>query len=231
DYPALRQMHAASCLVADEETRPWRGVCTKTETETKTVPLETSLERSVPLDEDIIKRGSTRHFARTAISFAELSTILDHSTRGIPADFLEGAETSLLDLYLIVNDVEGLDPGSYYFSPTQKRLELLQGGSMRHEAGYLCLEQALAADASAVVFFLSDLNRALERFGNRGYRAAQLEAGIIGGKLYLTAYSLGLGASGLTFYDDDVVKFFSPHAEGKDAIFVVALGKAGRLKG
>jgi hypothetical protein len=34
-----------------------------------------------------------------------------------------------------------------------------------------------------------------------------------------------LGASGLTFYDDDVTAFFSPHASGKSAIFVVALGR------
>jgi hypothetical protein len=35
-----------------------------------------------------------------------------------------------------------------------------------------------------------------------------------------------LGTSGLTFYDDDVVTFFSPHAEGKNAVFLVALGKS-----
>ena len=68
----------------------------------------------------------------------------------------------------------------------------------------------------------------LHRFGNRGYRAVQLEAGLIGGKMYLGAYSLGLGASGLTFYDDDVTAFFSPHAAGKSAIFVVALGRTAR---
>jgi hypothetical protein len=44
-------------------------------------------------------------------------------------------------------------------------------------------------------YFLADLNRALERFGNRGYRAAQLEAGIMGGKLNLVAYAQRLGAS------------------------------------
>jgi hypothetical protein len=33
-----------------------------------------------------------------------------------------------------------------------------------------------------------------------------------------------LGATGLTFYDDDVVAFFSPHARGKSAIFLVACG-------
>jgi len=78
------------------------------------------------------------------------------------------------------------------------------------------------------VFFLVELRRILERFGNRGYRAVQLEAGALGGKLYLAAYAQQLGATGLTFYDDDVVKFFSPHAEGKTAIFLVALGKSAR---
>ena len=53
----------------------------------------------------------------------------------------------------------------------------------------------------------------------------QLEAGIIGGKLYLGAYALRLGATGLTFFDDDVTNFFSPHAAGKSAIFLVAIGK------
>jgi len=40
----------------------------------------------------------------------------------------------------------------------------------------------------------------LQRFGNRGYRAVQLEAGILGGKLYLAAYAQRLGATGLTFF-------------------------------
>lgn len=226
-YPALRRMHAASCLVDDEEVRPWRGACLRPPATPQQIgSWEQPLERSRPLGEVILKRGSTRHFAREAITFAELSTVLHHSTRGIPADFIDGPETNLLDLYLIVNAVEGLDSGAYFFSPAQKKLAVLQVGAMRREAGYLCLEQPLAADASAVVFFLSDLDRVLARFGNRGYRGAQLEAGITGGKLYLCSYALGLGASGLTFYDDDVVKFFSPHAQGKEAIFVVALGKA-----
>ena len=91
-------------------------------------------------------------------------------------------------------------------------------------------QQALPAAASADVFFLTDLERVLERFGNRGYRAAQLEAGVIGGKLYLAAYAQRLGATGLTFYDDDVTAFFSPHAEGHSVMFLVALGKSVRRR-
>ena len=43
---------------------------------------------------------------------------------------------------------------------------------------------------------------------------AQLESGIIGGRLYLMAYGMGFGASGLTFYDDEVIEFFGSAAEG-----------------
>jgi hypothetical protein len=54
---------------------------------------------------------------------------------------------------------------------------------------------------------------------------------VAGGRAYLAAYSHGFGASGLTFYDRLVVDFFSPHAAGKDAIFVVALGRAAGVRG
>jgi len=86
----------------------------------------------------------------------------------------------------------------------------------------------LPADAAVDIFFLADLRPIFERFGNRGYRAVQLEAGVLGGKIYIAAYAQRLGATGLTFYDDEVTRFFSPHAEGKSAIFLVAVGKSAK---
>ena len=76
----------------------------------------------------------------------------------------------------------------------------LKEGDSRSEAGDLGLEQELPADARVAIFFLADLEAIFDRFGNRGYRAVQLETGIIGGKLYLGSDALHLGASGLTFY-------------------------------
>ena len=114
--------------------------------------------------------------------------------------------------------------------PDLWELECLKPGDFRDQAGYLGLQQALPADAAVDVFYLADLGPILQRFGNRGYRAVQLEAGILGGKLYLAAYAQHLGATGLTFFDDDVTNFFSPHAEGKSAIFLVALGHSLKTK-
>jgi len=133
-------------------------------------------------------------------------------------------------MYLIVNDVEGIPKGAYFYRRNDNALELLKEGDFRDDAGYLGLGQDIPGDASVDVFFMTDLNQVLEKFGNRGYRVAELEAGIIGGRLYIGAYGQGLGASGLTFFDDDVVRFFSPHAEGKSVMFLVALGKSVKRK-
>jgi SagB-type dehydrogenase family enzyme len=178
----------------------------------------------------ILRRGSSRKFARTPISLAQLSTLLERATRGVPADFLDPMGSQLNQLYVIAHGVEDLDAGAYVFHRDRGGLECLKSGDFRAQAGYLGLEQQLPADAAVDIFFLADLRLILQHFGNRGYRAVQLEAGIIGGKLYLAAYAQGLGATGLTFYDDEVIRFFSPHAEGKSAIFLVAVGYSARQK-
>jgi SagB-type dehydrogenase family enzyme len=131
---------------------------------------------------------------------------------------------------LAVNAVEGLDSGAYVYHRERRALECLKAGNFRAEAGYLGLEQQLPADSAVDVFLLASLQPILQRFGNRGYRAAQLEAGILSGKLYLAAYAQRLGATGLTFYDDDVTQFFSPHAHGKSAMMLVALGKSAKAR-
>jgi SagB-type dehydrogenase family enzyme len=228
----MRKMHEASSLDTADEVAAWRG---HTPVQQFPAPKEapSGLQRlddsRVPSDsvEQVIsRRGSARKFSRDPLTLPQLSTMLDRATRGIPADFLDPFGSHLNDLYLIVNSVLGLSAGAYVYHWDEKQLELLKPGDFREKAGYMGLEQQLPADAAVDVFFLADLKRILQRYGNRGYRAAQLEAGILGGKLYLGAYAQRLGATGLTFYDDDVVSFFSPHARGKSAIFLVALGRS-----
>ena len=80
------------------------------------------------------------------------------------------------------------------------------------------------ADCSALICYMANFDRLLAALGNRGYRAAQLEAGLHGGRAYLAAYALGRGATGLTFYDDDTVEFLGPHAAGNIPLLMVAVG-------
>jgi hypothetical protein len=133
-----------------------------------------------------------------------------------------------VDPYLIANAVQGLDPGVCVFRDGE--LLLLERGDFRREAGFLCLEQELGATAAATHFLMADLPRIFDALGARGYRAAQLEAGIVAGRLYLGAYAYRFGATGLTFYDDAVTEFFSPDAAGKSCVLVTAIGESPRLR-
>ena len=240
DYPAMRRMHEASSLESGAEVTEWRRreeAPTKTTTgeaarEDQLFPLQSPSDGELPqqsIEEVITRRGSTREFSRGSITFAELSSILDRATRGLRADFLD-VEGTLNDLYLIVHAVEGLPSGAYVFRRQQRALELLKPGDFRRDAGHLGLGQEIPADCSVNIYFLADLHRVLEHFGNRGYRAAQLEAAIMGGRIYLAAYAQRLGASGLTFFDDDVTEFFSPDAAGKSVMFLIAVGKSARRR-
>jgi SagB-type dehydrogenase family enzyme len=227
DYPLLVEAYADSCLEEEAQVMDWReqaaGPRGPAAPPGELVPLpppRASAGRA--LGETIQKRGSTREFSAEAIAVDDLSTALFHATRGIAADVPSG----LVDLYLNVHAVDGVTAGAYVYHAVPHALERLKVGDLRSDSAFLCLEQELGGTSSVTVFFLADLDPALERLGNRGYRAVNLEAGIIGGRLYLGAYAQRFGATGLTFYDDPVVAFFSPHARGKDAIFVTALGRS-----
>jgi SagB-type dehydrogenase family enzyme len=231
DFPAIGAMHAASSMPEPNVVAAWRNMPPHLARPAPSGPL-TAFQPipdgelpADPIEQVIVRRGSTREFAREAITFHQLSTVLDRAVRGLNADFSESPETVLNDAYLIVNAVEGLAPGAYLYHRDRRALELLKAGNFRTTAGELALHQELAADASVAAFFLADLSPILASLGNRGYRAAQLDASVAGGRLYLAAYALGLGASGLTFFDDAVTDFFSPHARGKSVMFLIALGK------
>jgi Nitroreductase family len=171
----------------------------------------------------ILQRGSTRRFTPKSIPFEHLSAILSAAGSPIPLDTGE-AGSSLVEVFFIANLIEGLPSGSYRFDKKEGAVDQLKLGKFRDMSGYLCLDQPLFGDASAVFFLMSDLRGVTETFGNRGYRLAQFEAGIRAGKIYLSSYALGNGASGSTFYDDAVTEFFSPEAKGLSAMIAVGIG-------
>ena len=233
DYPKIREIHAASSLATPEEATAWKGNAparVERPPSRSAIPLELSGSAPEPrlVEEIIQKRGSPRAFSRDSITFGQLSVCIAAADAPLAADFLGAAQQPINEMYVIANAVDGLEAGVYYFSRQAKALEPLMLGDFRDQAGFLGLEQNLPKDAAADVFFTVDLEKLTERFGNRAYRIAQLEAGAMGGRLYLSAYAQGFGASGLTFFDDETIDFLSPHAAGRSAMFLVALGKRAR---
>jgi SagB-type dehydrogenase family enzyme len=224
--PLVTEAHAASALATPEDVVRWRRGRAPAPPPPKAplIALPTPDTREGrALGETIQRRGSTRHFGWSSIGLDDLGAALWVASRPMPADI----PTGLTDIYMSIHAAAGVDPGSYRYHRDRHALEPLRAGDFRRQAAFLCLEQPLGGDAAVTLFFLSRLDAVLAEFGERGYRLVNLEAGLAGGRAYLAAYARGFGASGLTFYDAEVERFFLPQAAGADAIFVTALGRAG----
>jgi hypothetical protein len=138
----------------------------------------------------ILRRGSTRVFTQDSVP-------LD-----LAVDALRWADGDLLTHFVAVHAIDGLEPGTYRW--TDGVLELLRPGAVREVTSAVCLNQPLGGDAAFTVFHTADLGA----LNARGYRAAQLEAGIASGRIALAAFRGDAGATGLTFLDDQVSAFF-----------------------
>jgi nitroreductase len=168
----------------------------------------------------IRRRRSTRSFTTDPIPRSALDAVLAAAAAPIAGDAFR---PSIVEPFLIVNAVEGLEPGLYGPGP-----RLIRQGTFRRASGGLALGQDLAADAAVNVYLLSDLVEVGERLGERGYRVAQIAGGIAGARIELAAIGLGLGGTGLTFFDDEVIRFFGSAAEGREVMYLAAVGVRAR---
>lgn len=173
------------------------------------------------LTEVIRSRGSTRRFdADVTGPRALLVDAFEQATAPLPADFVAEGET-LLDHYVLVHAVEGYRPGKYQW--TGRGFELLLARDDTRQMGLnLTVNQALGGSGCYTAFHSANLDAVTRRLGDRGYRAALLEAGVVEGRLHLTSYALGYGATGLTYYDYEVRTAFGTKSF---PLLVTAVGK------
>ena len=142
---------------------------------------------SADLDAVILRRGSTRRMDRTA-------TVTRDGFEWSLAAALRGTR---LPHFVAVHAVAAVEPGLYRWPKLDRPL---RREPLRDELLRVCNDQDLGRDAAFVLMAAVDIGR----IDDRGYREAQLDAGLVEGRLHLAAYALGLGASGMTFLDSEL---------------------------
>ncbi|MFW6152768.1 MAG: SagB family peptide dehydrogenase [Halobacteriota archaeon] len=190
-------------------------------------PVDGATASARPLYATIERRGSKRTFAQEGPSRRQVGTVLDRALVGVPADWNGGEASGLTfnDVYLLATDVVGLDDARYVIHPDSAAATPI-GPVDRATKTRLALQQDWAGEAHANVYLLTDVDAVVETLGNRGYRAAQLEAGVTLGRLYLAAFAhRPLGGTGLTFFDDHVTEALSPAAAGQTPTCMFGFGR------
>ncbi|GAA6618156.1 hypothetical protein [Scytonema sp. NUACC26] len=123
--------------------------------------------------------------------------------KAIPTENIEEIE-----IYSVVNRVEGISPGLYYQNHRIKE------GDFSDKVGYLCVNQALAKDSAVTLFLVSNY---------RNYQTAMQIAGFLGQRVYLFSNYWEGGCSGIgAFYDDETSDFLETK---KDILYTLVIGQ------
>lgn len=178
----------------------------------------------------ILKRRSTRNFSGESITKEELGSILEFAYK--PSSFIQDNldkepsyfDLSLLQTFVAVNTIDGLEEGCYYYSGEGSYLRQVRFKNFRDEIYYLCLGQELGHKASAVIFHTTRLSNAVFKYGERAYRYLHMDAGHLGQRINLAAINLNLGVSGIGGFFDEQVNEVLGIPEDEAVLYITTLG-------
>jgi len=187
--------------------------------------------QGLSLEEAIETRRSVRDYSDEPLSREELSRLL-HAAQGITEGRwgLRAAPSAgalyPIEVYAVVHDVAGLEPGVYHYNVQEHGLELLKAGNFRTTMVRAGLGQAFLGQAGACFVLSAIFQRTRWKYRERAYRYVLLEAGHIGQNLYLAATSMGLGACAVgAFLDDDLNDLLGLDGKEEAVLYVITVGK------
>lgn len=225
DDRAASEEREKEVFAADKYNFPF---CLKVPTNTSSIDWGLNL---TGLETTILERRSTRAYTGAELTIDELRALLDFTYQ--PQHYLNQGfdgnpdyfDPSLIETFVAVSGVTGLEEGCYYYAPKAQELRQIRFKNFRRELHFLCLGQELGRDAAAVLFHTADLKKAVAQYGDRAYRYLHMDAGHLGQRLNLAAIRLNLGVSGIGGFFDDRVNEVLGIPTDEAVLYITTLGR------
>ncbi|MBM4398742.1 MAG: SagB/ThcOx family dehydrogenase [Candidatus Cloacimonetes bacterium] len=133
------------------------------------------------------------------------------------------------ETYLLINKVQGIKPGIYYYHPTKHGLVLFKEGKQCAEEVFRAsFEQEMVLNSAVTFIWEAVPNRTTWRYSQRGYRYLYLDAGHVGQNLHLATEALNAGACMIgAYYDEGINEIL--RLDGKES-FIIYMASAGKKK-
>jgi SagB-type dehydrogenase family enzyme len=193
---------------------------------TKDIKLPKPKENGlISIEETLYQRRSVRDFKKSSFSLEEVSQFLWAGTgknlyrRTAPS----AGATYPLEIYLVVGEVEGLEPGVYHYSISKHHLERVIDGDVRKSLSRAALEQRMIERAPISVIITGDYHRTTGHYGQRGIRYVHMEVGHVGQNISLQAVALNMGTVMIGAFDDQRVKEILRIEE--EPLYIIPVGK------
>lgn len=171
---------------------------------------EARRDSSFSLERALSQRRSVRELSAVALRTQELAQLAWAAQGVVTSSGLRTAPSAgalyPLDLYVASGDVEGLKPGVYCYQPSSHRLALVADGDRRRAIAAAAWGQDWLEQAAAILVIAAVERRTTAKYGERGVRYVQMEAGHTAQNVLLQAAALGLGATVVGAFSDAKVK-------------------------
>jgi SagB-type dehydrogenase family enzyme len=186
----------------------------------------------VSLEESLNARRSVREFTDEPLSLLEVSQLL-WAAQGITSP--TGGRTAPsagglypLEIYLVAGTVRNLPAGIYHYVPDGHQLSLISAGDYLQKLSQASLGQKAVAAAAVDLVISSVYDRTTKKYGERGVRYADIEAGHAAQNIVLQAVAIRLGAVTIGAFDDIQVKKLLSLAEVETPLYVIPVGYPAR---
>ena len=153
------------------------------------------------------------------------ASVSGHQLRTAPsAGALYPTET-----YLLINRVDGVEPGLYHYDVETHQLDVLKLGNYSKEVRVGALDQQIAERAPVVFIWSAIFQRSKWKYLQRAYRYIFLDAAHIAQNLALAAEGLGLGSCQIgALYDDYMNELMGFDINEESVIYMSSVGKPSR---
>lgn len=180
----------------------------------------------------ISQRRSKRNFEDKSITLVQLSKLCwgtQGETGRIGQTVLRAVASAgnrhPLNTYILVNRIEELLPGLYFYDSCKNSIGPLRLGKLGDELAEACLGQKMVETCSAVFIWTAATARTTSRYRARGYRYIFLDAGHIGAQMQLLCVDLGLGSCNIAaFLDDKVGEFLGIKHKNEIPVYITVVG-------
>lgn len=179
-------------------------------------------------------RRSSRVYTDEKMTLLQLSFLL-WATQGIKSirgksyatlrTVASGGARHPFETYLIVKNVDGLAPGRYHYLPMEHALEFLGKAEDENAVAESLCYQNWVLKANVIFYWSMVAYRAEWRYGIFAHRTALLDAGHLGGNLYLAAEAAGLGCCGIAaFHHESCCRLFELDGDEEYIVYTMPVG-------
>lgn len=167
----------------------------------------------------IKKRKSIRDYSSKKISLSYLFKILKYTfgyrkyETGIygfnkfPVSYTPSTGgLASISHYVVVRNVDGLKAGLYRYNRKDNVLDCISIGNWYYKIPKLLYESSFVQDSAFIIILYTEIYKLTWKYGERGYRFAHIDAGVIAQNMQLIAREYNIGSCMIAGYQDKEVR-------------------------